>query len=89
MRSTVPPHPVPPPFPFPFPPGDPGPRAAPQPPMVYVAPAWEYKHVERPLGAEAPLREDELNALGAEGWELAAVVPAATTVHFYFKRSRE
>ena len=89
MLSTVPPRPVPPPFPPPFPPADPGPRAALQPPMVYVAAVWQYKHLERELGAEAPLGEAELNALGAEGWELAAVIPAASRIHFYFKRSRD
>jgi len=57
--------------------------------MVYVAAVWEYKHLERELGAEAPLGEAELNALGAEGWELAAVIPAASRIHFYFKRSRD
>ena len=91
MLSTVPPHPVPPPFPPqpPFPPAAPGPHAALQPPMVYVAPAWEYKHVERPAGAEPPFPADELNALGADGWELTAVIPTPATVHFYFKRSRD
>jgi hypothetical protein len=57
--------------------------------MVYVAPVWEYKHIRRDTGAEPPLPEDELNALGADGWELTAVIPTATAVHFYFKRSRE
>jgi hypothetical protein len=56
--------------------------------MVYVTPSWEYKHLERAAGGEAPLHEDELNALGAEGWELAAVIPTASAIHFYFKRSR-
>jgi hypothetical protein len=57
--------------------------------VVYVAPVWEYKHVRRDIGAEAPLSEAELNALGAEGWELTAVIPTPSVVHFYFKRSRE
>jgi hypothetical protein len=57
--------------------------------MVYVAPTWEYKHVERPAGAEPPFPADELNALGADGWELTAVIPTPATVHFYFKRSRD
>jgi hypothetical protein len=34
------------------------------------------------------LSEPELNALGAEHWELTAVVPAGAQVHFYFKRER-
>jgi hypothetical protein len=87
MLSTVPPRPVPP--PFPFPPADPGPRAPLQPPMVYVAPVWEYKHLRRELGADAPLGEDELNALGAQGWELTAVIPTPSAVDIYFKRARE
>lgn len=85
MPSTYPPHPVPPPFPFP----EAAPRAPVVPPTVYVAPAWEYKHVGREVGAEAPITEQELNALGAEGWELTATILAATIVHFYFKRARE
>jgi hypothetical protein len=31
---------------------------------------------------------DELDALGAEHWELAGVVAASDGVHFYFKRER-
>lgn len=85
MRLTIPPHPVP--TPFPFPPADPGPRAPLQPPVVYVAPVWEYKHLHRPVGSDAPLSEEELNALGADGWELTAVVPGPTGTHFYFKRA--
>lgn len=53
-----------------------------QPPLVYVQPVWEYKHVVR----QAALSESELNALGPEGWELVGVVPASNAVHFYFKR---
>lgn len=87
MLSTHPPHPVPPPFPFPSP--EAAPRAPIMPPMVYVAPVWEYKLLKRELGAESPIDEQELNALGAEGWELTATVPTATVVHFYFKRARE
>jgi len=87
MLSTIPPHPVPP--PFPVPPADPGPRAPLQPPLVYVTPTWEYKHLERALEAETPIPDGELNALGAEGWELVAALPAGSRVHFYFKRSRD
>ena len=82
MKATIP-QPYPPPLP------EPVTRAPVQPPVVYVAPTWEYKHVERALGAGAPSSEDELNALGADGWELAAAVPAASRVHFYFKRQRD
>lgn len=53
-------------------------------PMVYVRErlSWEYKRLER---REAPSVE-ELNALGAEGWELVAVCRVDAHVHFYFKR---
>ncbi len=60
----------------------------PTPPIVYVAepPAWEYKHVARKLDRGAVLNEVEMNALGADGWELAGLFADAMSVHFYFKR---
>lgn len=81
MPSTIP-------QPSPPAPVEPIVRAPLQPPVVYVAASWEYKHVARPLGAGPPIGEDELDALGAEGWELTAAVPDAAQVHFYFKRER-
>jgi hypothetical protein len=84
MRLTVPPPPTPP----PFPPFVPGPRAPLQPPMVYVAPVWEYKHLYRAVeGDTPPVSEEELNALGAEGWELSGLIAGPTGVHLYFKRA--
>ena len=65
------------------------PRAPLVPPTVYVTPAWEYKHVARDLAAGEPIEEAELNALGAEGWELTTTIPMGSVVHFYFKRARE
>ena len=56
------------------------------PPMVFVPPRWEYKHLVRKATDEAPIGEDELNALGGEGWELAALYTGSGSVHFYFKR---
>ncbi|MBX7483336.1 DUF4177 domain-containing protein [Qipengyuania qiaonensis] len=42
---------------------------------------WEYKVVEQTL------KPDEFDSLGAEGWELVAVVsPAHFVVHYFFKR---
>jgi hypothetical protein len=35
------------------------------------------------------LGEEELNALGKEGWELAAVLTHHSEVHFYFKRMKD
>jgi hypothetical protein len=56
------------------------------PPTVYVEPTWEYKHVVRTLKADGPLREAELNALGVDGWELAAAFVERGQLHVYFKR---
>ena len=73
---------------IPFRPGWPEPQAPrAEPPFVPVEPRWEYKRVTREAGSGL-LSEAELNALGAERWELAGVVPAGAEVHFYFKRER-
>jgi hypothetical protein len=58
------------------------------PPVVYVAPSWEYRHVVRELTVGAP-GEAELDALGAEGWELAAAFTWGDAAHLYFKRERD
>ena len=57
---------------------------APITPMVYVhdKTVWQYKVLTRDLVPS----EEELNALGKEGWELAAVLTHHGAVHFYFKR---
>jgi len=73
---------------IPFRPGWPGPHEPRvEPPFVAVEPRWEYREVVRDVSAGL-LSEAELNALGADGWELAGVVPAAVQVYFYFKRER-
>ena len=77
-------------IPSPFPPPQPAPEPrAPLPlPTVYVAPTWEYKHLHRVVRGDAPpLTASELNTLGADGWELAGVIPSLTGVHLYFKRA--
>jgi len=60
---------------------------APHTPMVYVRDktVWQYKVLTRDL----VLGEEELNALGKEGWELAAVLTHHSAVHFYFKRMKD
>ena len=70
--------------------------AAPQtepahPSMVYVYEdqAWEYKLVARGASQGWRLPEQELNALGDEGWELAAIASVPDAAHFYFKRPRK
>lgn len=61
------------------------------PPIVFVKDdvRWEYKRVARNLATEAALSEAELNALGAEGWELAGSFVDSPFVYFYFKRRIE
>jgi hypothetical protein len=44
--------------------------------------------VVRDLDAEGLPGEAELNALGAEHWELAGVAGDGRRVHFYFKREQ-
>jgi hypothetical protein len=58
-----------------------------QPPNVYVyeRQQWEYQVVKK-TGGEPDMPEDELNALGKHGWELAGVVPVQSGAHFVFKR---
>jgi hypothetical protein len=57
-------------------------------PMVYVyeKQTWQYKVIAKNTTAEELLSEEELNALGVSGWELAAVVTLRRTVLFYFKQ---
>ena len=64
------------------------PREPVRPPMVYVTEPlrWEYKLVVRQLEDEKPLNEEELGALGAEGWELTGILSTPTSAYYYFKR---
>ena len=73
-----------------LPPFEPKQRPA-RPPMVYIEKklTWEYKQIARNLKKEKPLDEAELNALGAEGWEMSGVAQHSTNMYFYFKRSVE
>lgn len=59
-----------------------------EPPMVFVPPRWEYKHLVRRVQDQSLLDEAELNGLGADGWELVSVYADAAGVHFHFKRAR-
>ena len=56
-------------------------------PMIPVDPQWEYREVVRDPDSGL-MSTGELDALGAEHWELAGVVGAGDGVHFYFKRER-
>ena len=70
----------------PQPPQTPQP-ATPQPhtPMVcvYERQQWEYRVI-----VQSAMTQDELNALGADGWELAGVLALPEATNFYFKRVR-
>ena len=59
------------------------------PPMVVVREKlkWEYKRLVQNLAKGEASGEDELNALGADGWELAAIVQDSPLVYLYFKRA--
>jgi hypothetical protein len=63
------------------------PEARIDPPHVSVEVRWEYREVRREI-AEGIMSEAELNALGAQRWELVGVVSAGSRVHFYFKREQ-
>jgi hypothetical protein len=69
-----------PPLPQPTPPSEPA--------MVYVYEdlRWEYKCITWNVEKEGPRSERELNALGADGWELAGIASLPNDVYFYFKR---
>lgn len=89
-RGDVPPRP---PLPTEVPPVTPPTPATPAPevrvqvPLVYAEPRWEYRDLARTLPEQGLPSADELNALGADGWELAATVSDGRTVHYYLKRS--
>jgi hypothetical protein len=65
------------------------PSPAPHTPIVYVRDrtVWQYKVLSR----DVPLSpsEEELNALGKEGWELTAVLSQGAVTRFYFKRMKD
>jgi hypothetical protein len=48
---------------------------------------WEYKRVVQNLARDEAPTEGELNALGAEGWELATIIQDSPLVYLYFKRA--
>ena len=48
---------------------------------------WEYLRLDR-SGTSQLLSEEQLNALGIDGWELASVVSDFSGTHYFLKRSR-
>ncbi len=69
----------------PFEPGQSRPLRA---PTIYVKESlqWEYKQIIRNLEKESPPSAEELNVLGADGWELSGVAQQPPLAYFYFKR---
>jgi hypothetical protein len=59
-----------------------------QPPTVYVyePQRWEYRIVDS--NQRERVAEDQLNALGNDGWELVGIVPGPKAAQFVFKRPR-
>jgi hypothetical protein len=59
-------------------------------PVVYVKEkaGWEYKLLFRDLDSDNAPDEDELNPLGAEGWELVGMFVQGGILYCYFKRQR-
>lgn len=81
IRLTDPPQ-----HPFPHPPQPEKPQLPRvQPPMVFVyeKQRWEYKVI-----LQSAVSEEELNALGAKGWDLVGVATLPETAQFYFTRAR-
>lgn len=78
QRSLIPPH-------------EPQQQKPIRPPMVYIEKGmkWEYKQVIRNLQNETPLDEEELNALGEDGWEMSGIAQQPPRTCYYFKRQIE
>lgn len=51
-----------------------------------IKPSWEYQLFVRDLELDNAPDEDELNPLGAEGWELVGIFVHANMLYCYFKR---
>ena len=49
-------------------------------------PRWEYRRILRNLRTEQAPSETELNALGADGWELSGLFSDSPYLYLYFKR---
>jgi hypothetical protein len=59
-----------------------------EPPWVPIQLRWEYNELVRHAESGELPTKAELNAFGADGWELAGIVREGQQVHFYFKRER-
>lgn len=87
MKSNVSEFPKPPFPPVPQPNEPQRPHVQPPTVFVYERQGWEYKVVTSDSD-QRMLNQDELNALGNDGWELVGVVTLPNAVQFYLKRVR-
>ncbi len=57
-------------------------------PMVYLKEriVWQYRQVVRDLTLDDALSDEELDEIGAEGWELVSVVVYDGHMYWHFKR---
>lgn len=57
-------------------------------PMVSVRDeiGWEYRQIVRNLRTESAPSEAEMNAFGADGWELSGLFLDSPLLYLYFKR---
>ena len=69
---------------------DPSSSEEPNIPIVYThdGPTWEYKLFIRDLEADNAPDEEEINPLGAQGWELVGMFLHTGILYFYFKRPK-
>ena len=61
------------------------------PPVVYVREraGWEYRRLRRDLRREEAWTEEELDDLGADGWELTGLFTFDSHAYAYFKRLKK
>ena len=62
-----------------------------QPPTVYIREPlrWEYKQLVCRLEEEEAPSSEQLDTLGADGWELTGILSNPPLAYFYFKRTTE
>jgi|GEM_PF-2991823 len=62
-----------------------------RPPRIYIEKRMklEYKQIVRNLEAEKPLDENDLNALGEDGWEMTRIARHPPITYFCIKRQIE
>jgi hypothetical protein len=56
--------------------------------FVYEKQRWEYRVLSKNAAEQSTVTEDELNALGQDGWELVGLVSSPNSVQLYLKRAR-